>query len=233
MSDPVHIAVICEGPTERMFVDSILAPHFQSLGIYMTPTILTKKGEKGGDVKYSRLFHDLQTHLRQRRNRYVTTLFDFYGLKDHWPGYEEAKKKKTPSEKQASISEAVKQTADKSLEELRSFERFLPHFVMHEIEALYFSCPKTLSTKLGVDVASIRAILSECGEPEAINHETETSPSHRLIALGGFRKTSTGIAIAKEIGLSKMRAECPLFDKWVSIIEALAEEDSSQINPDE
>jgi hypothetical protein len=222
MSEPVHVAVICEGPTERMFVDNILSPHCHTLGIYLTPTILTKKGEKGGDVKYSRLFSDLQSHLRQRHNRYVTTLFDFYGLKGDWPGYDEAKTKTTPAEKQSTISEAVKQTADKSLEELRCYERFLPHFVMHEIEALYFSCPTTLANKLGVDVAKIDAILAECGEPEAINHEKDTSPSHRLAALGDFRKTSTGIAIAKEIGLSKMRAVCPLFDKWVRAIESLA-----------
>jgi hypothetical protein len=221
MSEPVHVSVICEGTTERMFVESILAPHFQTLGIYMIPSILTKKGENGGDVKYSRLFNDLQAHLRQRHNRCVTMLFDFYGLKGHWPGYEEAKRQTTPLEKQATISRAVKETADKSLEDLRSYDRFLPHFVMHEIEALYFSCPTILAAKLGVDVGKIHAILAECGEAEAINHLTETSPSHRLEALGDFRKTSTGIAIAKEIGLPRMRGECPLFDQWVKAIESL------------
>jgi len=222
MSEPVHVAVICEGPTERIFVDLILAPHFHILGIFMTPMILTKKGEKGGDVKYSRLFDDLKRHLQQSHNRCVTTLFDFYGLTDLWPGYEEAKTKQSPAEKQAVISDAVKRTADGSLEDWRSFERFLPHFVMHEIEALYFSCPVTLAAKLYVDVARVQAIVIECGEPEAINHVKETSPSHRLMALGSFRKTSTGIAIAKEIGLPKMRAACPLFDQWMCKIETLA-----------
>ncbi|MCH7225658.1 DUF4276 family protein [Haloferula sp. A504] len=224
MSEPVYVAVICEGPTERMFVEEILAPHFQTLGIYMTPTILTKKGENGGDVKYSRLYHDLQTHLRQGHNRCVTTLLDFYGLKDHWPGYEEAKRETAPSAKQTMLSDAVKETANRTLEEWRSFERFLPHFVMHEIEALYFSCPETLADKLGVEPGVVQAIVTECGEPEAINHERDTSPSHRLdgLASGHFRKTSTGIAIAKEIGLSKMREVCPLFNQWVTTIEGLA-----------
>jgi hypothetical protein len=159
MSEPVYVAVICEGPTERNFVEAILAPHFEPLGIYLTPTILTKKGEK----------------------------------------------------------------VDGKLEKLRSFERFLPYFVMHEIEALYFSCPATLAAKIGVDVAKVEAVVLECGEPEAINHESETSPSHRIEKLGGsFRKTSTGIAIANAIGLPKMREKCPLFDHWLSMIEALA-----------
>ncbi len=223
MSDPVYVAVICEGPTERLFVEFILAPHFQALGIFMTPTVLTKKGEKGGDVKYSRLYHDLEIHLRQGHNYCVTTLFDFYGLTGDWPGYDEAKKGTSPAEKQEAISSEVKRKADKKLEEFRCFERFLPHFVMHEIEALYFSCPETLAAQLGVNVKSVEQILAECGEPEAINHVKETSPSHRLERLAGenFKKTSTGIAIARAIGLPKMRAECPLFDQWVRTIEQL------------
>lgn len=225
MSEPVYVAVICEGRTELVFVESILAPHFQSLGIFMTPTVITKKGEKGGDVKYNRLYNDLKAHLQQGHNHCVTTFFDFYGLADDWPGYDEAKKGSRPAEKQKLISDEVKRTADRNLEEFRSFERFLPHFVMHEIEALYFSCPTTLAAKLGIDVKYIERILDECGEPEAINHITETSPSHRLNDLSkeGFRKTSTGISIAQQIGLSKMRAACPLFDQWVLTIERLAE----------
>lgn len=225
MSEPVYVAVICEGATERIFVDAILAPHFHSLGIFMTPTVLTKKGEKGGDVKYNRLYNDLKTHLQQGHNQCVTTLFDFYGLSDYWPGYDDAKRKSTPSEKQNLISKEVKRTADKSLEEFRCFERFLPHFVMHEIEALYFSCPTTLASKLGLEVKLVEQILTECGEPEAINHVLETSPSHRLEKLIGqkFKKVISGVAIAQEIGLPKMRAACPLFDQWVRTIEGLAE----------
>lgn len=223
MSDPVYVAVICEGPTERIFVEFMLAPHFQTLGIFMTPTVITKKGQKGGDVKYSRLYNDLEMHLQQGHNHCVTTLFDFYGLTGDWPGYDEARKKKSPAEKQAVISSEVKQKADKKLEEFRSFERFLPNFVMHEIEALYFSCPTTLAAKLGIKVKFVEEILTECGEPEAINHDRRTSPSHRLGNLIGknFRKTSTGIAIAQAIGLPKMRAACPLFDQWMRTIEQL------------
>ncbi len=223
MSEPVYVAVICEGPTERTFIDQLLAPHFHPKGIYLTPTILTKKGEKGGDVKYARLYNDLETHLGQGHNRCVTTLFDFYGLKGDWPGYEEAKLKKAPADKHEAITSQVREKVNGKLEKLRSFERFLPYFAMHEIEALYFSDPAKLAAKIGVDVAKVEAILAECGEPEAINHERETSPSHRIESLGGsFRKTSTGIAVAKEIGLPKMRENCPLFDQWVGTLEKLA-----------
>ena len=68
-------------------------------------------------------------------------------------------------------------------------------------------------------------ILDECGEPEAINHEKETSPSHRLddLCTNSFSKTSTGIAIAQAIGLPRIREACPLFNQWVRVIEGLAE----------
>jgi len=224
MSEAIFVAVICEGPTERIFVEAILCPHFQKLGIYMNPTILTKKGENGGDVKYQRLYNDLETHLKQGHNHLVTTFFDFYGLKGEWPGYENAKSKISPGDKQKAISSEVQKKVDGKFENQRSFERFLPHFVMHEIEALYFSCPATLAEKMGVNVAAIHGILDDCGEPEAINHVTETSPSHRLRELGGgsFRKTTKGIAIAEEIGLVKIREKCPLFHAWISRIESLA-----------
>lgn len=223
MSDLIYVAVICEGPTERIFVESILTPHLQNLGICMTPTILSKKGVNGGDVKYTRLFNDLETHLGQRHYHCVTTFFDFYGLKGNWPGYEAAKLKTAPADKHGTITSQVREMVNGKLEKFRSFERFLPYFAMHEIEAFYFSCPATLANKLQINVKFVNEILTECGEPEAINHGRETSPSHRLGKLIGknFKKTSTGIAIAQAIGLPKMRGACPLFDQWLRIIEQL------------
>lgn len=57
-----------------------------------------------------------------------------------------------------------------------------------------------------------------CGEAEAINDSPNTSPSHRLRKLSPrFKKTTTGIAIAKEVGLEQMRESCPLFNAWVGV----------------
>lgn len=225
MSEPTYVAVICEGTTERIFIESILAPHLQTLEIYITPTLITKKGEKGGDVKFERLTNDLEKHLNQRHNRCVTTFFDFYALKGIWPGYSEAKRKPNPASKHATIATAVKAKVIEQFDQIAQ-RRFLPFFMMHEIEALYFSCPATLATHLDIAPSLVQNILDECGEPEAINHAEEKSPSHRigsLKSIGKFKKTSTGIAIAKEIGLQKMRDQCPLFNEWVEKIEALVE----------
>jgi hypothetical protein len=93
---------------------------------------------------------------------------------------------------------------------------------MHEIEALYFSDPVSLAEKMNVKQAVIDSILRECGEPEAINDNFDTAPSHRLEKLSPrFKKTTTGIEIAKTIGIRKMREHCPLFDECVGKIESL------------
>ena len=101
--------------------------------------------------------------------------------------------------------------------------RFIPYVSMYEIEALYFSDPACLAEKLGVAQRHIDAILLECKEPENINDHSQTAPSKRMENLSDrFKKTSTGIAIAMEIGIPKMRSACPLFGAWVTKLESLA-----------
>jgi len=100
--------------------------------------------------------------------------------------------------------------------------RFIPYVSMHEIEALYFSDPVCLAEKLYVKREKIDSILRDCREPEAINDDANTAPSKRLKNLSEkFKKTTTGIEIAKTIGITRMRENCPLFDEWIVKIENL------------
>jgi hypothetical protein len=71
-------------------------------------------------------------------------------------------------------------------------------------------------------------ILRECREPENINDSSITAPSKRLDILSNnrFKKTTTGITIAKEIGLQKIREKCPIFNEWLTKIENLKAMDS-------
>jgi len=103
---------------------------------------------------------------------------------------------------------------------LHTQNRFLPYFAMHETEALY--CPQTMADQLEVSQTEIESILTDFLEPEAINHERQTSPSHRIGTLIGKRftkKTTTGIAIAEAIGLQKMRDRCPIFNELITQME--------------
>ena len=59
---------------------------------------------------------------------------------------------------------------------------------------------------------------------EVINNSPETAPSKRLDKWsknGEFPKTTTGIAIARSIGIPQMREKCPLFNSWLERFESL------------
>ena len=60
------------------------------------------------------------------------------------------------------------------------------------------------------------------GNRKNINGSPQSAPSKRLTAWRpSFRKTIDGIAIAESIGLKKMRMKCPIFNNWLSTLEAL------------
>ncbi len=100
--------------------------------------------------------------------------------------------------------------------------RFIPFSAMYEFEAFLFSDPHILSDKLQVHKDKIEDILRECGEPENINDSPISAESKRLEALSDrFKKTTTGITIAREIGLQKLRDTCPIFNEWLVKIEQL------------
>jgi hypothetical protein len=93
---------------------------------------------------------------------------------------------------------------------------------MHEIEALYFSNPAIIAKKLHIPQKEVESIVRECGEPEAINDSPQTAPSKRLQNLSpNFKKITTGIDIAKAVGIKRMREQCPLFNEWIERIENL------------
>ena len=88
------MVALVEGPTERIFVQDILGPYLARTEVYITPIILTKPGQKGGDVRFSRARNDIERHLKQRSETWLTLLVDYFGIKGDWPGYEESKRKR-------------------------------------------------------------------------------------------------------------------------------------------
>lgn len=222
MNNHAEVVVLVEGPTEQRFVKQLLAPYMADRGVYLTSIILDKPGEKGGDVKFARARKDIGRHLKQRGDTWVTLLVDYYGIKSDWPGYAESKRQTDHTQKAAIMNLATAEQVQSIFPDQNPEIRFIPYVSMHEIEALYFSDPATLAEMIGVAQQKIDAILEECTEPEKINDNSITAPSKRLVALSKrFKKTSTGIAIASEIGIQKMRLACPLFDAWLIKLESL------------
>lgn len=227
MSNYADVVVLVEGPTEQLFVEKLLVPYLAERMVLLIPVILSKPGEKGGDVKFARAKNDIGTHLKQRNDAYVTLMVDYYGIKKDWPGYAESKQQTEHTRKAAVMNAATAEEVKRLFPE--QGRRFIPYVSMYEIEALYFSDPASLAAKLRVDRQDIEAILDECGEPEKINDNIATIPSRRLAKLSKrFKKTSTGIAIARAVGIDKMREQCPLFDSWLKQMESLVESEDGK-----
>ncbi|MBA4366186.1 MAG: hypothetical protein C0403_00915 [Desulfobacterium sp.] len=222
MSDYAEIVALVEGQTERIFIADMLVPYLSTRGVYMTPIIISKPGQKGGDIRFARVKNDIELHLKQRRDTYLTLFIDFYGIKSDWPGLEEAKQQTTPSRKALKINSATKIRVEELFEGYHVDIRFIPYISMHEFEALLFSEPQKLAELLHVSQAKIEKILTDCGGPENIDDSPMKAPSKRLEKLSaGYKKTSTGIAIARSIGLIKIRESCPIFNDWLTAVENL------------
>lgn len=222
MSKPLTVTVIVEGPTEQMFVKDVLAPYLAAKGLFATPIILSKPGQKGGDVRFVRVKNDIARHLKQRHDAYVSLLIDYYGIGHDWPGLDSVKPGASPKDIAFTICQATQAAIDADLAEYRSKKRFVPHVAIHEFEALLFSEPAILAKALDVDRRQIDAIIEECGEPEAIDNSPQTAPSKRIEGLySRFKKTSNGVAIARTIGIEQMRSKCPVFNGWLERLESL------------
>ena len=222
MSRDVSVYIIAEGKTEQSFVDELLAPYMAGKGIYLMASVLGGTRHKGGDVRFSRVRSDIEEYLKQRGDTKISLLVDYYGIGTDWPGYAKSKKEKDHTRKAAVMNQATADEVQRLFPEKNRHERFIPYVSMHEIEALYFSDPACVARHLDVKHKDVEAILRECGEPEKINDQAASAPSKRLEKLSGsFKKASTGVKIAAEIGIPKMREACPLFNNWLERLEAL------------
>lgn len=221
MSDYIEVIAIVEGKTEQVFIEKILAPYLGHRNIGIRATQVSKPGQKGGDVRFSRVKRDLEGHLKQRTDTYVTTFIDYYGTKE-WPGLDHVQPQALPAQIAETINGATERTVNTLFSEQQAERRFIPFVAVHEFEALLFSDAEILAQQLGVDPSRISTVISACGSPEAINNSPQTAPSKRLdgwSANNKFLKTTTGISVAEKIGIEKMRNECPLFNEWVSAFE--------------
>lgn len=197
----VRVGISVEGTTEEIFVKSVLSPYLALKQIFVSPISM------GGDVKLDRV----KSELKKIANSfdYVTTFYDFYGFK----GIDS-------SETKASLEQKIIEHVHESIR-----NKLIPYIQMYEFEGLLFSCPCSIELALnenGVKSWSGTILKDFENNPEAINNSRETAPSKRLIKETGYRKTTHGPKIAKEIGIEKLREMCIGFNNWLTVLEGLA-----------
>ncbi|HXK43860.1 MAG TPA: DUF4276 family protein [Anaerolineae bacterium] len=215
-----RVLILCEGQTEETFVTRILAPHLLGYNIVTTPKVLvTKKVKsgyefKGGITSYPHVRRDVQNLLRDTAAVCVTTLLDYYGLPDDFPG-KSTLPKATPYQRVEYLENAFAQDI--------ANQRFLPYLMLHEFEALLFVDLSAVGDALARAVTPQSfGDLSRFSTPEEINEGKQTHPAARLQrALPGYRKPLHGPLAVERIGLPNTRARCHHFDAWLRKLEAL------------
>lgn len=214
----IRVNVICEGSTEESFVSRILNPYFYTKNIQLIPRNL------GSGSSYGKLKSNIIQWLKEDQGAYVTTLFDVYGMGYKYPGYE-AYRTLAPLKKASALEQAFKEDIERSS---ISVYRFIPHFQLHEFEALLFANCAIAEEFLSLDYKfkpGVLQIIKDAFEsPEHINDSPQTAPSKRIEAIiPNYQKKLDGILIAEAIGLETIKSECPHFGAWISQLEGLKE----------
>lgn len=225
-----RVLVLVEGPTERAIVDRVFAPELGNRGVYLYPRVVGKPGHKGGN-RFATVRRELKALLCQEPGSTVTMLFDYYGLRDDWPGLGNAKGKR-PQEIPAIIEPAIAAAVVEEMGTGFNQDRFIPYVQLHEVESLLFAGPGEMAEifQRSELEGEFTRIVQECGGCEMINDDPETAPSKRIIGLFPRYKKGSSVnahayRIAQHIGLERMRQSCPHFNEWLSKLEQLVESD--------
>ncbi len=220
----VRVYVVCEGQTEETFIKEVLYDLFLAKSIYLQPVLIGKPGHKGGNFTFERLLTDIKPLLLGDPASYCTTLFDFYGLPNNFPGKDTAQTMTNSKDKATCITQALIESLRETTINPESLRRFIPYIQMYEFEGLLFSDCRSLASAIGqpkmrCDFQNIR---DKFLSPEDINDSYMTAPSKRICKLyPGYDKPIHGSLASLEIGIDTIRKECTLFDQWLQQIEAL------------
>ena len=104
--------------------------------------------------------------------------------------------------------------------------RFTPYLQLHEFEGLLFNDIDIFWNQIPredlVDIEELKKTFSDYPNPEMINNNKETSPSHRLARIiRGYNKVIHGDIISEAIGLTRIRKKCPRFNAWITRLEKI------------
>ena len=215
-----RVVIICEGETEREFCKNILAPYFIAKNIHIQSPLI--KRSMGGVVRWSILKKEIQTYLLET-DVFVTMLIDYYGLysKYAFPGWTEAEKITDKVERMNFLESAMNEDIEDSAR-----HRFLPYLQLHEFEGLLFNDIQVFYDQVPqneiIGEPELVKTFQDYDNPEMINNNRETSPSHRLKRIiEGYNKVLYGHYFAEAIGLDNIRAKSPRFNEWLGKIETI------------
>ncbi|MFJ6669592.1 DUF4276 family protein [Actinosynnema sp. NPDC091369] len=205
----VHLLV--EGQTEEVVADAIIRPHLEAIGWVVTTSLVATKrpaggpAHKGGLTGWRQVQRDIRLLLNDTSLHVLTTLFDYYAFPSDCPGMGDR-----PSGDVYARVEHVERCPATAVGD----RRFRPNLVVHELEAWVFAAADELGQFLGPELAErLRRDVSVAGGPESVNDGPATAPSKRLLDYcPGYVKTVDGPLAIQDLGLARLRAQCPHLD---------------------
>lgn len=220
-----------EGQTEERFVNLVLAPFLWEKGFHDVSARLLgnpRNQSRGGVCGWQGARRDLIRRAKEDSALVQTLMVDYYAMPSAgpaaWPGRSDAVGE-TASQKAAYVEARILKDLSSELSSDPGCGTVIPYVSIHEFESLLFSDTALLASSLRVpDLASrFQGIRDGFPTPEDINDSPHTAPSKRIQTLvPGYQKVLNGVDCAIEIGLARMRAECPHFHSWLERLEALA-----------
>lgn len=216
----MKIFILVEGQTEETFVKQILAPHLEVTEKFVIPILVNTKrvvdgpNYRGGLTSYVKVNRDLLNLLRDRSVGVVTTMFDFYGIPEDWPGYDTL-----PNGDCYARVEHLEAHWGLDINDTR----FIPNLMLHEFETLALVDPTMLQSSFpdkNRQIEALTQMVEGYDSPEYINEGKATAPSKRILAkLQAYRKSLHGPLLCSKLGLQRLRESCRHFDEWVTRLE--------------
>lgn len=216
-----RVVIICEGETEREFCKTLLATYFAKRNIHIQSPLI--KRSMGGIVRWEILKKEIETYLREK-DAFVTMLIDYYGLysKYHFPGWEKSSGIADKNNRMDFLEKSMQNDIKESVR-----RRFIPYLQLHEFEGLLFNDINIFYEQVPkeelVGTAELKQTFKDYPHnPEMINDNPETSPSHRLKRIiSGYNKILYRHYFAEAIGLDRIRNKSPRFHEWINLIERI------------
>ena len=227
-----RLLVHVEGHTEKRFVQTVLGPYLRNVGYSRVSARLVGNARasvrRGGTPSWQTVRDGILNHLKDDRQAIVSTMVDYYGMpqggQKAWPGRAEARTCEL-AQRAAFVQGALADDIANHMAPSFDRRRFIPYVSMHEFEALLFSDCARFAESVGQPAIAcpMEAILTQFGEPEAIDDSRETAPSKRILRLlPSYRKVAMGAIAVQNIGLANIRNRCANFADWLRRLEAAA-----------
>lgn len=224
-----YLNIVVEGQTEETFVNNLLVPYFSKKGLYIYPRQIktgydkiNNKAAKGGLIDYRAFKWDLMKWIKQcngNKDYWFSSFIDLYAFpKQDSPYSQEIEAIIDPYNKIAALETAIASDIN--------YPQFIPYVQLHEFEAFVLIEPNRLLTSFPDKKKEIDKIIRSIKgrNPEEINESPDTAPSKRIIQeIKSYKKlkATVGPMIAQDLGLDRLRQNCPHFAEWIKKLENL------------